>query len=147
MAVAAAVVLDNQMHLLDAILPDDVVVLPEGGHLHVLLVDPLLAVNVGAGASVAGLLALVRDVTQRPGGGRAALGFLDHLGADVNGAVPVIDRLHPVLGAIGVKRLAADIIVRLTGFGIVGVFLGEGEGFVEQHELLRVATRTDQCQC
>src|SRR5262249_32927112 len=92
---APAVVLHHQVHLLDPLLPDDAVVLPEVGHLHVPLVHALLLVDLRARAAVPGLQPLVRDVAQRPGGRRAAVRLLDHLGPDVDRTVPVVDRRRP----------------------------------------------------
>src|SRR5439155_10712588 len=65
MSTAAAAVFDDQVHLLDPLRPDDGIVLPEGGHFHVLFIHALLAVDHGAGTAVAVLLTLVWDIAQR----------------------------------------------------------------------------------
>jgi hypothetical protein len=92
-AIATAIVFHDQMHFLAPFRPNDGIILPEGGHFHVLLIDALLVVDHGAGAAVAILLTLVGDVTLRPSGGLAACVFLDHVGADVDGAVAIIHRV------------------------------------------------------
>ena len=135
----AGAVLDDEVHLLDAFAPDDVVVLPELRHGDVLFMHAGLLVSADADAAVAVVLALVGDVTDAPGGGLAAGGFLDDFEAHMHGAVAVVHGGGPVLRALGVEAVAFDVVVRRAGLGVVGVGLGVGEGDVEEHELLGAA--------
>src|SRR5437588_2102987 len=112
MSTATTIVLHDEMHFLDSFRPDNGIVLPEGGHFHVLLVHAFFTVDHGAGAAVAILLTLVRDIAQRPGGWLAARRLLDDLRADVDGTVAVIHRMRPVLGTFGVEHLPAHVVVR-----------------------------------
>src|SRR5262249_31927508 len=138
-ALAAAVILDDEVHFLDAFAPDDVVVLPELRHGDVLLIHTGLLVNVGADAAVAMILAFVWYVADAPGGGLAAGGLFDDFEAHVHGAVAIVHRRGPVLRALGVEAVAFDVVVRWIRFGVIGVGLGVGEGDVEEHELLGAA--------
>ena len=103
---------------------------------HVFFVNAFFAIEVGAGAAVAVFLALIRDVADGPGGGLAAGRFVDDFGADVDGAVSVIDGRGPVFGAIGIEHVAFDVEMRFARLGVVGVFFGVSEGGVEEDELL-----------
>ncbi len=76
MPLAAAVVFYHQVHFLDAVAPDDAVVLPELRHVDVFLVNARLFIDVGADAAVASVLPFVRDVTDAPGCGFSSRRFL-----------------------------------------------------------------------
>jgi hypothetical protein len=141
---AAAAVLDDEVHLLDPFGPDDRIVFPERRHRDVPLIHALVTVNHRAGAAVAVLLALVGNVTDGPGRRLAASGFFDNFGADMDGAVAIIDRTGPILGAVRIQLIAFDVVVGLAGLGVVGILLGVREGDVEQNELFGAA---DGCRC
>src|SRR5262249_53901524 len=99
-ATPAAVVLDHQVHLLDAFLPHDVLVLPPGGHGYVLLVDPFLAIEDRAGAAVAVALAVIWNVAESPCGWLTALGLFNDFGADVDRPISIVHGRCPVARAI-----------------------------------------------
>src|ERR1051326_3008940 len=114
MTAAAAVVLDDQIHLLDSFGPDDGAVLPKLGHRHVSLIHPLFAVNARSGTAVPITLAFIGDVAERPGGRRATRRFLEDLGADVDSPVAIIYRTRLVTRPIGIEHRTLDVIVRLA---------------------------------
>ena len=122
-------VLDDEVHLLDAFAPDDVVVLPELRHGDVLFMHARVLVSANADAAVAVVLPFVGDVTDAPGGGFAAGGFLEDFEAHTDGAVAVVHGGGPVLRALRVEAVAFDVVVRLAGLGVVGLndLLEEGE--------------------
>src|SRR4051812_40969863 len=102
MARTSAVILDHQIHLLDAFTPQDGLVLPPGIHGHVLPIYAFLAIEHGAGAAVAVALAAIWDVAERPDSGLSARGFFDNLGADMDGSVAVVHRRSPIARALRV---------------------------------------------
>src|SRR5579862_4093670 len=105
-------------------------------HRDVLLEDAFIRVRTRIGAAVAVALAVVRDVAEAPLRRLAAIGPVQHLGADVHGTIAVVYRTRPVMGPVGVDGLALYIVMGLAGRRSVGVVLGKGEGDVEQHELV-----------
>ena len=139
MPAAPAVVLDHQVHLLDPFGPHDRLVLPPRSHRHVLLVNPLLAVNHRTGAAVAVTLAAIGDVAQRPCRRLSARGLLDHLRAYVDRSIPIIHRRRPVARTVRVDQAAFHVVMRLTRCGVVRIRLRIGECDVEQDKLAGAA--------
>lgn len=135
------IVFDDKVHFLDALVPDDVVVLPEGGHVEVLLMHASCFINAAANAAVAVVLAFVWDVADAPSRRLITSGLFEDFEPHMYGAVAIIHRCGPVLGALGIYHVAPHIVVRLIGFRIEGVFLGEGERDIEQHELVGAGDR------
>ena len=134
--VPGAAVVDgvDQVHLLDALAPVELVVLPPVGHLRLAIEDAGRLVIGRVGAAVA---AAVGNVAKRPTDLLIAGGLLEHLGAHVQRAVAVVDRREPVLRPHLVQEVSlVDVEVTLAGLGIRRVFPGVVKRGVNQHELL-----------
>ena len=102
-AASAAVVFDDQVHLFDAFVPEDLIVLPEFGHRCVGLVEAGLFVDGGVETAVAALLSFVRDVADAPRGRLAAGGLFEGFEPEMGGAVAVVQRGGPILGALRIE--------------------------------------------
>src|SRR5579862_220457 len=92
----AVLILHHEVHLLDALAPDNGVVLPERFHRHVFVVDALLFVGIGSGASVAVSLPVIRYITKAPLRWLAACGPVQNLRADMYGAISIVDWAGPI---------------------------------------------------
>lgn len=138
------VVFEHEVHLLDALIPEDVVVLPELRHVEILLDHTRLGIRARADAAVAVILAFVRDVSHAPRRGLVACWFFEYFEAQMSGAVAVIDRRRPVLRPLRIQTVVFEVVVRLAGLRVQRILLREGEGHIKEHKLLRVCGGGDQ---
>ena len=134
-ALSTTPILDHQVHLPDTLRPDDGFVFPERGHGYVFFVDAFFVIQGGVGATIAIALPLVGDVAEAPGGGGVAIGLLQYFYADVYGAIPIIYGRGPVFRDVGIQLVAFDIVMGLTGRGVIRIFFGVSKLNVEEYKL------------
>lgn len=141
MGVEVVIVLQAQVHLFDALAPDDVIVLPKAGHTDVLLHQSLLRVRPRADTSVAVVLAFVRDVTNTPTGRLPTLWLFEDFQPEMDGAISIIHRCRPVLGTLRIHHLPSHVVVRLVWLRIQRILLSEWESNIKKHKLISATER------
>ena len=96
----AAIVFDNQVHLLDALIPNDRFVLPKRLHRNVLFIHTRFTIGVGSDATVTVLLSFIGDVANAPGRRFVTFRLLQDFEPDVDGAIAIVDRARPIFGTV-----------------------------------------------